>query len=186
MHRDRASTGAEAIATYIRAKDGSRPHLMRAAFADDAELEIVVKTGAISFPPFTKGEDAITEVLVRQFSRTFENVYTLCLSAPPTSDRNDFSCAWLVGMTERETSSVRVGVGRYDWSFRSGLVGRLKISIELMQVLPPEALPSVMEWLSKLPYPWCPIELAARTMPEAKDLRPVADHLRKVAKPNDR
>jgi len=177
---DRADTGAEAIATYIRAKDGSRPHLMRAAFAENAELEITVKAGAISFPPLTKGADAITDVLVRRFSQTFENVYTLCLSAPPSSDITDFSCAWLVGMTERETCAVRVGVGRYDWSFRAGLVGRLKITIELMLLLPPEALPSVMEWLSKLPYPWCPIELAARTMPGAKDLRPVADCLRRV------
>ena len=40
-------TPADAVKTYILAKDGNRPFLMRQAFAENAELEIVVKTDAI-------------------------------------------------------------------------------------------------------------------------------------------
>ena len=170
----------ELVATYIRAKDSNRPHLMKAAFAEDASLEMVVKAGTISFPPLSTGVDAITEVLVRRFGQTFENVYTVCLSSPPTSDQSDFSCAWLVGMSEKEGGVVRVGAGRYDWSFRGGLVDRLKITIELMQVLPPSALRPVMNWLSKLPYPWCSIETVAGTLPHLNGLEAVANHLHEL------
>ena len=38
----------EAISTYFHAKDGNRPHLMRRAFAEKAQLEMVVNTDAIS------------------------------------------------------------------------------------------------------------------------------------------
>lgn len=180
MDQVRVLSRAELVATYIRAKDWNRPHLMKAAFSEDASLEVVVRAGTITFPPVSKGLDAITEVLVRRFGQAFENVYTLCLSSPPASDRAAFSCAWLVGMSEKEGGAVRVGAGRYDWSFRNGLVDRLRITIELMQALPPGALPPVMNWLSNLPHPWCPVGAARRTLPDVSGLEVVANHLREM------
>jgi hypothetical protein len=52
-------TPSDAVSTYILAKDGNRPFLMRRAFAENAELEMVVKTDAISFPSLAKGVSAI-------------------------------------------------------------------------------------------------------------------------------
>ena len=144
-------TAQESIRTYIRAKDENRPHLMKYAFAEEARLEMVVKTGTISFPPLATGLESITDVLVRRFAQSFENVYTFCLAPPPQAHDAIFSCKWLVGMSEKETRRVRVGCGRYDWLFQSKgprLAQRLTITIELMQVLPPERLPSVIAWLS--------------------------------------
>lgn len=149
-------TPSDAISTYIHAKDGNRPYLMRRAFAETVALEMVVKTDAISFPAAAKGLDAITGILVHRFARDFENVYTFCLTSPAPSDIRWFSCGWLVGMSSREGGAIRVGCGRYDWFFQSGdrgLVDKLKIIIERMQVLPPDHLDPVMSWRS----PTCPI-----------------------------
>ena len=77
----------EIIATYIRAKDGNRPLLIRQAFAKDFELEMNVKTDAISFPNSAKGLEAITDVLVCRFAANFENIFTFCLSQPSATDR---------------------------------------------------------------------------------------------------
>ena len=74
------------VEVYIRAKDENRPELMRRAFAEDATLEMVVNSGAISFPPFTEGVGSITDVLVTRFNETFENVRTFCLANPPKPD----------------------------------------------------------------------------------------------------
>jgi len=64
-------TVSELIATYVRAKDSNRAHLMSAAFAPNATLEMVVNAATISFPPHASGLDAITDVLVRRFGGTF-------------------------------------------------------------------------------------------------------------------
>lgn len=133
---------SDSIATYIRAKDGNRPHLMEAAFTSDARL-----------------------------------------ASPPDGPRPSFSCDWLVGMSEKGSGAVRIGCGRYDWSFRPPalvLVGNLRITIELMQSLPAHACPGVMAWLAQLPYPWCKAEAALESMPRLEALRAVADHLARV------
>lgn len=177
----RAESGAAAVATYIRAKDANRPELMADAFTDDATLEMVVNTRSISFPPLTVGRASITDVLVRRFGETYENVRTFCLSGPPRPSEAMFSCAWLVGMSERNTKDVRVGCGRYDWWFRSGspyLAERLVITVDLMQVLPPGSCPAVMEWLRGLPYPWCEARLAVESAPKLAPLRPIIERLR--------
>ena len=173
-------SGSDSIATYIRAKDGNLPHLMRSAFAEDATLETVVNSTAISFPPITKGVVSITDVLVTRFGETFEYVHTFCLGEPPTPVDAVFSCAWLVGMSERQSGTVRVGCGRYDWSFQSGgrrLVNRLKITVEHMQVLPAGQFTVVMNWLSELPYPWCAVREAKRAAPQLDGLAPIVTYL---------
>jgi len=171
---------SELIATYIAAKDGNRPWLMRRAFAEDAHLEMLVKTEAVSFPSSTTGVDAITDVLVRGFSREYENVYTICFLPRPETDSRHFSCSWLVGMSQRNSGEVRVGAGRYEWSFTNvsqPLVERLRITIEVMRVGEPANMRPIMGWLSALPYPWCSKGDAFRAMPRLQHLRDVAEYL---------
>jgi hypothetical protein len=169
-------TRSEVIQAYLRAKDENRPHLMRLAFAEGAELEMTVETGTISFPPIASGIDAITQVLVRNFGQVYENVYTFCLTEPPSGNRGIFRCRWLVGMSEKSSGTVRVGCGYYDWSFQCAephRVERLGITIEMMEVLPSDDLRPVMDWLPRLPYPWCPAGEATKRMPDLAALEQV-------------
>lgn len=166
------------IAAYIRAKDQNRPFMMRRAFAPDAVLKMNVKTTAITFPPLSVGIDSITEVLVRRFAQSYENVLTFCLGDPPGDEARSFSCGWMVGMSERETGAVRVGCGRYDWQFQSAepfLARELTITIELMQILPPRTQEAVMDWLSDLPYPWCSSQRAIANAPQLEGLGGILD-----------
>src|SRR5438270_15487 len=48
---DAMGAHANAIRTYIRAKDENRPHLMPNAFTPDANLAMRVEADNISFPP---------------------------------------------------------------------------------------------------------------------------------------
>lgn len=170
----------ELISTYILAKDGNRPWLMTKAFAKDARLEMIVRTETISFPSAATGVNEISKILVRQFCRDNENIYTFCLCPAPEGDLKAFSCNWLVGMSVRGTGEVRVGCGQYDWVFIDNPLMRvsdLKITIEVMEVLPADYVPQVMNWLSNLSYPWCPIGSALLDMPDLNGLRPVSDFL---------
>ena len=90
-------TATDAISTYILAKDSNRPQLMKDAFAGDCELEMAVKTDAISFPSSAKGLEEITRVLVTNFGDQYENVRTFCLSRP-NSDYHGTSVA--IGWSE--------------------------------------------------------------------------------------
>src|SRR5450759_5623757 len=66
------TTPLEIVGTYIRAKDGNRPLLMRKVFAKDSELQMNVKTDAISFPSSVKGLEAISNILVSRFAVDYE------------------------------------------------------------------------------------------------------------------
>ena len=174
---------SDAITNYIRAKDGNRPWLMPLAFTKDARLEMVVKTDAISFPSTATGVDEITEILVRWFARETENIYTFGLSSPPGGYHRRYRCDWLVGMSRSDNGQVRVGCGRYDWSFANPedmRADELKITIETMQVLAPDELRPVMNWLSQLSYPWCAATAAVTHLPDLDELRPISDYLQSV------
>jgi hypothetical protein len=174
---------AKAIHTYIRAKDENRPHLMPNAFTPDANLEMRVETENISFPPTSKGIEEITQVLVRDFVRAYENIYTFCLDKPPSDGDAGFRCRWLVGMSDKETKSIRVGCGYYDWQFATGaLVQSLTITIKTMLILSSNHHRQVMNWLSHLPYPWCPEEAAAAAMPPISELSEIRQFLKHTSK----
>ena len=173
---------SDSIVAYIRAKDQNHPFWMRRAFAGDATLKMNVKTRAISFPPLSNGIDSITEVLVRRFAQSYENVLTFCIGDPPKDDAGSFSCNWMVGMSERETGAVRVGCGRYDWHFQTAepfLARELTITIAFMQILPPITLEVIMGWLSGLPYPWCPAQTAVTGAPRVEGLAVILDYISK-------
>lgn len=175
-------TPARAIETYILAKDGNRPFLMREAFADDAELETVVKSDAISFPSAAKGLGTLEDVLVRRFNADNENIFTFCLSEPSEADGARFRCHWLVGMSTKATRQLRIGCGNYDWHFDgTGKVAKLVITIEVMKILPGEQLGDAMRWLSALPYPWCRPAAASRAIPAHQDLADIAAYLKQAA-----
>lgn len=177
------STPSDVVRTYILAKDGNRPFLMRRAFAEDAEVEMVVKTDAISFPSSAKGVSAIEDILVRRFGHDYENIYTFCLSYPSEANRRHFPCHWLVGMSARSDGQIRVGCGRYDWYFRSNRechVERLVISIDVMQILPVSETAASMTWLSGLPYPWCAPDEAVRTLPPMDGFAEIETYLNQV------
>jgi hypothetical protein len=151
-------------------------------FVESACLEMVVKTDAISFPPVSEGLAAITDV-IRKFGQTYENVYTFCLQSP-ASDAflAEFSCEWLVVMSEKETGGARVGRGGYNWRFQSKtpfLVDRLEIIIEAMQILPPERSEPVLDWSASLSYPWCSGEVIASTMPRITELQPILELIKR-------
>jgi hypothetical protein len=157
----------KSIETYIRAKDGNRPHLMTQAFAADAELTMQVNTLEISFPSTVKGAKAISDVLVSEFAQSYENVYTFCIGDPPTAGAA-FDCDWLVCMSEKGSGLARAGFGRYEWiaTESSGLVRTLRITIEEMTTLPEDTAEPILRWAQDLPYPWCPRERLAEGTPE--------------------
>ncbi|AMW84249.1 hypothetical protein JFU58_04860 [Pseudomonas sp. TH34] len=162
------NTAQLAIQHYILAKDGNRPHLLSRAFVPEATLDMVVRTGSISFPPHVEGVAGIGDVLVRRFGQTFENVYTFCLGQPPEEGADTYLCKWLVGMSDKNSGEVRVGCGVYEWQFNAeaGLVERLTITIEHMKTLPASDLGSVMSWVSRLSYPWCSPQAAVSEAPD--------------------
>jgi hypothetical protein len=173
-------SAADTIAAYLRAKDENRPYVMRDAFEEDAALAMVVKSENIAFPAATRGREAITNVLVRDFSSAYENVRSLALTPAPIGTPHTFACPWLVGMSVKADGAVRVGWGRYDWTFDADTarVRRLTITIEAMQVLPSATLEAVAGWLFALPHPWCSVERALATMPELAALQPLRDYAR--------
>lgn len=177
----RSSSPAEQVlVNYFRAKDGNRPHLLERVFCADAQLEVKNASSAIAFPAMTQGRERIADILVRDFGRDNENVYSFYLSPPPRGAVEQFSCLWLVGMTEKSSKSVRVGCGTYHWTLNyqpSPCATLLVISIEVMQVLAPAEGHRIMGWLEKLPYPWSSAASAASAAPAIEGLKPVTDYL---------
>ena len=167
------------LRTYFHGKDENRPHLLSSVFDASARLQVVNRVDTIAFPSLTEGCDAIADVFARRFGQTFENVYSFYMSRPQAA-ASEFSCDWLVGMSEKEGGSVRVGCGRYDWEFGAEpphRVGSLVITIEAMQVLPPTALDSVLAWLRQLNYPWSSAAAVLKAAPEMEELGPVLRYL---------
>lgn len=165
---------------YFHAKDENRPHLLDNVFAADSHVRVVNKAASIGFPAHTVGREEIADVLVRRFNQAYENIYSFYLASPPPQ-ASAFSCDWLVGMTEKDSAQVRVGCGRYDWTFQAEapqLATDLVITIEAMEVFPPSEFEKVFAWLGKLDYPWSSPAEAVRHAPGVQGLDPVLRYLR--------
>ena len=154
------------LRAYFRAKDENRPHLLVDVFAADARLEVLDRSGQIGFPGVTIGREGIADVLVRRFNQSYENIYSYYLARPhPTA--TVFACDWLVGMTEKATRNVRVGCGRYDWTFRGDpvlSVSRLVIHIEQMLSLAPACANEVIGSMLRMNYPWTSADEVKRAL----------------------
>jgi hypothetical protein len=174
-----SSTPETVLRGYFRAKDENRPHVLARVFDLDADLVVVSHASTIAFPARTVGREAIAEVLVRNFSQAYENVYSFYLQRPPLATE-EFSCSWLVAMSEKQSKCARVGCGTYDWSFSKvapHLATHLTITIHVMQVLPPTELFAVLAWVQELTYPWSSAQEVLRTAPSNELLAPVRQHL---------
>jgi hypothetical protein len=173
------STPAAAVEAYVRAKDGNRPHLLRAAFTDTANLMIRVHTSGIAFPGGAACRPAIADLLVRRFNQTWENIYTLCIGDPPEDNAESFTCDWLVAMSAKEDGGVRVGCGRYDWAFDSetGLAHSLTITITAMESVACD-VERMTSWAAALPYPWCRAGAVKVGAPHSAALSDVLERLR--------
>jgi hypothetical protein len=177
------ATPSDAVSIYFFAKDGNRPFLLRRAFTEDAELEMVVKTDAISFPDSASGLPAIEDILGRRFANDMEIVYTFCFSRPTAANRRHFPCHWLVGMSAKNNGPIRVGCGRYDWYFTADercLAERLIITIDVMHIFPQTEIDAIVGWLSGLPYPWCTPNEAIAGMPGLEGFEPIEAYLERV------
>ena len=144
------------IKRYIKAKDQNRPHLLRDVFTVDATLEMKVDSENISFPATTLGCEAIADVLVRQFSGKFENVYTLCTTDSITVQESQLMCNWYVFMTDKSDGRLRIGYGVYYWTFdnSSELVKHLTIKIDAMQIFDEEESSKLFAALNQLDDSW--------------------------------
>lgn len=174
------SSTESVLRDYFHAKDENRPHFMARAFAADAVLKMALRTQAIAFPPESHGLAAIADTLVRKFGQTYENVYTFYLSRPAAGAKlPDYHCDWIVGMTEKATGNVRVGCGRYDWTFQPDpyRAKDLTITIETMVTLPAADTPAVFGWLLGLDYPWTNAARVVATAPPLEALAPVVHYL---------
>ncbi|GAA6151342.1 hypothetical protein [Pseudoteredinibacter isoporae] len=157
-----------AIRCYIRAKDDNKPHLMSCVFSEHATLEMEVRTGAIDFPSATQGRDEITKTLVRDFNKTYENIYTFCLNDTVIEKENTLDCQWFVVMSEKLSGSIRVGYGNYKWRFsndNSYFVDKLTIVIEDVMILSSSEEGQILSWVSSLPYPCLPSSDVLNSMP---------------------
>lgn len=183
MQEPKSFTPEAVLRGYFHAKDENRPHLLEDVFASNAELVIRNRSANIAFPAFTQGRPAIAEVLVRTFSLSYENVYSFYLSRP-TPGVQEFTCPWLVGMSERSCGDVRVGCGIYDWAFEPHaphMASRLAVTIEAMQVLPRTEFERTFAWLQTLNYPWSSPKAALSGIPGNEFLSPIARFLSRHA-----
>jgi hypothetical protein len=110
-------------------------------------------------------------------------VYTFYLSRPEAGAAlPEFHCDWLVGMTEKATGNVRVGCGRYDWTFQAQphRARELAITIETMETLPAGEAAAVLGWLTALPYPWADCAAISAGAPPIEGLAPVLAYLNRA------
>lgn len=155
------------VTSYIYAKDNNKPHLMDSIFKSSAKLDIILNSDNISFPSQTIGLEKITTVLINDFNKTYENVYTLCIEDTLIESKNTLQCKWLVVMSEKDSKQIRVGYGLYLWNFDCDeiLVDNLTITIEQMNILDKKHTNEIFNWINKLSYPCCTSEALFKTIP---------------------
>ena len=178
------STYKRHIGRYIKAKDQNKPHLMGSVFTQNATLSMKVNSDNIAFPSATAGLNEITEVLIRGFNQSYENIYTLCLKDTWLQRDCEVSCRWLVAMTEKSSGLVRVGFGEYQWVFAKeglNLVSQLTIVIEDMQLFPAQQQPEIMGCFENLSYPWAATADVLESMSEIAVLGEVCSKIQRKA-----
>jgi len=174
-------TQQDLVLKYICAKDKNRPHLMDEVFANNATLEMKLKTQNISFPSQTVGLDNITEVLVTKFSQSYENVHTFCLTDTMDNASQILKSDWIVCMQEKRSGDIRIGYGVYNWFFTQDdepLVKHLTIQIEEMITMEEEYSMLFFDWVRKLDYPLCSLEQLFKKSPNFRAIKSVQKYFR--------
>lgn len=182
-----AIAATAAISTYISSKDGNRPQLIRAAFAENRELEMVARTDVISFPSSAKGMEEVTKILVADFGGQYKMLRTFCLSRPSSPDA--FSLRLARRDVGKAGGAVRVGCGHYDWYFGFDEHRQVKnLSSTSKRCVffqnPEQALEPIMQRLAALPYPWCSSTQACEVIPAIDTLRTIERFLALEKKDN--
>lgn len=158
------------VSQYIHGKDRNKPHLLKRAFSKQATLSMQVNSENISFPSNTQGLEAISQLLVSDFNKQFENIYTYCITDSLLEADLSLSCCWLVVMTEKSSGNVRFGFGDYHWGFSNTgphlLADRLEIIIDAMIVLEEQAKESFLVWTEALLYPYLSLHDLLSNSPE--------------------
>jgi hypothetical protein len=49
-----------------------------------------------------------------------------------------------------------------------------------MQILSPNALQFIMDWLLALPYPWCPVLTALASAPRVDGVKAILDYIQRM------
>lgn len=149
----------ELLETYVEAKDLDRPGLILDCFAPNAVLTYSIATDTISFPARTRGADAIAQILVRDFRKTFTRckTYYVCDSVVKDSRKID-KLPWLVVMKEMSGPILRLGKGCYTWHFewfdQAMRVSAMHIHIDRMDAVEDPGADILDALQSALPYPW--------------------------------
>jgi hypothetical protein len=145
---------------YLRAKDLNRPELISECFSPNAELSFSIATDDIDFPRRVVGAPAIAKTLVADFGERFDRCRTYYVCAEPEVDEGR-GCVmpWLVVMRQKDTESLRIGKGVYQWRFGQEAGGaeaivRLHIHIERMDAVPDPGAARLSALQAGLPYPW--------------------------------
>mgnify|MGYP001604382183 FL=1 len=167
---------------YVRGKDGNRPLYMDRVFAPNSTVSIRLNTDAIAFPAELRGLDMIKKVLVREFSRKYENIFTFYLDRP-SGLLQRFSCGWLVAMTEIATGRIRIGCGRFDWAFHADALhaSELQITIDLMLTVAAGKHDILFTWLLDQSYPWADVKHILDSWPPLPELAVLRKGLRTCA-----
>ena len=171
------------IHRYVRAKDQNRPHLLQQVFCTDAILDMKVESENITFPAQTCGLAAISQLLVSDFSQSYENIYTYCIEESISITANRLSCQWLVIMSDRETGQLKVGTGDYLWTFselaeglnKTHKVQSLVIAIAHMLLLDPSQNPQILQLTETLAYSWCSRADVLALMEDIDDLKSICE-----------
>ncbi|WP_428024706.1 hypothetical protein [Arcobacter sp.] len=163
------------ISKYIYAKDNNKPYLMKDVFKDSGKLDIVLNSQNISFPSRSDGLEKIIKVLIKDFNKNFENIFTLCFEDTIVIEKNTLGCNWFVFMSDKDTEEIRLGYGTYLWKFDT-LVEELNITIKSMDILSKKDT-KIFPWIENVPYPWCNSNIFLNSMNNLEVLYQIKNEL---------
>jgi hypothetical protein len=185
------STRQLLLERYVEAKDLTRPHLMRQIYATDAVLTFSIATDSISFPERVSGVDGITRTLIVDFAAKYNRCKTfyVCDSLPENTETITI-VPWLVLMHEAARGCLRVGKGRYEWTFEpvghGGMqVVAMHIHIARMDTVDDADGRLLAAAQSVLPYPWLPPGVMHSRLGTLSETDPALNFLRDFQAPID-
>lgn len=152
------------LEAYVHAKDKTCAPLIHDIYEPNAVLSISTSASAVAFPPLVVGAEGIAQTLVTDFATRFTDcrTYYVCDQLRTTADGNRIEqLLWLVLMREKETASLRIGRGYYNWQMTHHpdalwRVSEMHIRIDHMMLIADVAGDLLTTLHSFLPYPWLP------------------------------